>query len=154
MCHYKTISHQELIEISLEFEKLLEPQLNQNSSIFTSNNLDKFLIQVSSIKRTFLKILEQKEFKIVIKVSISQFSLASQIIRLYNPQLILKLIQEIYQHYQNMFKEKLQTEQVSDVQKILIMIQSNLNIYKGALSKMKYKYIIKLIQMNTQNNNY
>ncbi|CAD8203446.1 unnamed protein product [Paramecium pentaurelia] len=133
---------------SLEFEKLLEPQLNQNSLIFTSNNnnLDKFLIQVSSIKRTFLKILEQKEFKIVIKVSISQFSLASQIIRLYNPQLILKLIQEIHQYYQNMFKEKLQIEQVSDVQKILIMIQSNLNIYKG----LKMLHHGKLLQMSSK----
>ncbi|CAD8198784.1 unnamed protein product [Paramecium pentaurelia] len=151
MCHYTTLSHQELIERSLEFEKLLEPQLNQNSSIFTSinNNLDKFLIQVSQIKRTFLKILEQKEFKIFIKESISQFSLASLIIRLYNPQLILKLIQEIHQHYQNMFKEKLQIEQVSDVQKILIMVYSNLNIYKGLKMLLKIHHG-KLFQMSSK----
>ncbi|CAK75752.1 unnamed protein product (macronuclear) [Paramecium tetraurelia] len=133
IARYTSLSHLELIEGNLEIEKSLQLQLDQ--AIISINNIynyfDKFRFQISNIKRNFLKLLEQQEFKGVLKESVSQINPVQIVIQLFNPQLILKLIKESLEYYEKQLQENIQIENVKDVQQILRIIHSNINIYKG-----------------------
>ncbi|CAD8105109.1 unnamed protein product [Paramecium sonneborni] len=135
ICQYTTISQEELININSDLEKpiSIESQLNQNILILTDiiNYLDKFLIQTNTIKRNFLNLLDQNKFKTFMKEPISQKNIAQLLIKLFNPKIISKLIVEICQYFQSTYKEKFEIQKKIDVQKMLFIICSNLNIYKG-----------------------
>ncbi|CAD8210407.1 unnamed protein product [Paramecium octaurelia] len=133
IAQYTSFSHIELIEGNIELEKSLQQQLDSNVKYFTNINnfLDKFQLQISNVKTKFLKILEQQKLKGLMKDSISQRKLLDIMIKLFNPKLTLKLINESIQYYQKLLQEEIQIENVKDVRKILIVIQSNINIYKG-----------------------
>ncbi|CAD8132531.1 unnamed protein product [Paramecium octaurelia] len=151
ICQFTTISHEELIVGKLEMEEPLESKISQNIIIITNiiNYLDKFVEQQVSIKRNCLSILEQKQFQGFMKEPISQIRIASQIIKLLNPNLILALVNEILEHFKVLQKEKLNIEKVSDIRTILIMIYSNLNIYKGLRIILKL-HQRKLISLSAQ----
>ncbi|CAK69830.1 unnamed protein product (macronuclear) [Paramecium tetraurelia] len=139
ICQFTTISHDELIINDLQLEQYFEPQINQNIIIINNinNYLDNFVVQVSTIKRNVLSILGQKQLKGFMKEHISQKNIAKQITKLLNPNLILFMVNEIQVHFQAMLNDTLQIEQESDIRKILMMIYSNLNIYKGLIMILK-----------------
>ncbi|CAD8197248.1 unnamed protein product [Paramecium pentaurelia] len=151
ICQFTTISHEELILHNLELQDSLEPKINQNIIIVNNINkyLDTFIVQISTINRNFLSILELQQFKCFIKEPISQRSIALQIIKQFNPNLILYLVNEIHEHFQEMLQQKLDIEKVFDIRHILKMVYSNLKIYKGLKMILKL-HQRKLISIQTQ----
>ncbi|CAK64635.1 unnamed protein product (macronuclear) [Paramecium tetraurelia] len=133
LSEYTTIQHEELIEGNLEQDQSLEIQLNETIQVFATYclNIDKFLLQVSTVKRNFLNILKQQNYKDFLKAPISQRHIAEEIIRILYSKLIVKLVNKVQGYFQNMEKVKSKIEEVQDIRKVLKIIYTSLNIHKG-----------------------
>ncbi|CAD8191443.1 unnamed protein product [Paramecium octaurelia] len=176
---YTSLSHIELIEENLEFERSLQQKLGKTIMSFNNiyNYLNKFHIQISNIKGNFSRLLENSELNRVLNKSLNQINLVEIITSLFKPQLILELIKDSFEYYQKQFQENkeienlqienifiqniqiennnqienLQIKNIQDIRKILIFIHSNINICKGLETILKqHQNIVSSIQAQLQ----